>query len=149
MDKNSFLISLSESDKTQFGKEDCANQSRPQKVFSAIWVFESEVNNGGFSQYFLNSLDESASFIREAFETIGAPKTADVCKPAIESAFPAGLPRRFETIRSAGLDFPHETLEKLEPRGQEFFAYPHNLTDLLFDFVGIRKSLGVYPSPEL
>ena len=41
--KNHILISLSESDKTQFGKQDFAQQSTPQKVFSSIWAVESEV----------------------------------------------------------------------------------------------------------
>jgi hypothetical protein len=88
MNKNGILISLSESEKTSFGKKDFALQSRPQKVFSAIWALESEVNNGGFSQYFLNDSRESASFIVEALETIGAPKTADICRRAIAAAFP-------------------------------------------------------------
>jgi Domain of unknown function (DUF4375) len=57
--KNHILINLSSSEKTSFGKEDFADQSLPQKVFSAIWAIESEVNNGGFSQYFLNSSEES------------------------------------------------------------------------------------------
>jgi hypothetical protein len=47
--KNDILIGLSESDKTEFGKEDFAQQSTSQKVFSSIWALESEVNNGGFS----------------------------------------------------------------------------------------------------
>ncbi len=55
MTKNQILIRLSESKNTQFGKEDFSRQSLPQKVFSAIWAVESEVNNGGFSQYFVNS----------------------------------------------------------------------------------------------
>jgi len=36
MNKNGILISLSESEKTRFGKEDFALQSLPQKVFSAF-----------------------------------------------------------------------------------------------------------------
>ena len=76
--KNHILIGLSESDKTKFGKRDFAQQSTPQKVFSSIWALESEVNNGGFSQYFLNSSCETASSVSEALETIGAPKTADI-----------------------------------------------------------------------
>ncbi len=135
MNKNGILISLSESGKTRFGKEDFALQSLPQKVFSAIWAVESEVNNGGFSQYFSNSSAESASFVAEALETIGAPKTADICKRAIAAAFPAGLPRAPEAIRLFAADFPDEILEKLEPLDQEFFAYPHSLTDLLFAYV--------------
>jgi Domain of unknown function (DUF4375) len=135
MNKNGILISLSISDKTRFGKKDFATQSQHQKVFSAIWIVEAEVNNGGFSQYFLNSLDESASFVVEALETIGAPKTANICQRAITVAFPAGLPRKYESIRSAAADFSAETLEKLGSLDQEFFSYPHNLTDLLFAYV--------------
>lgn len=135
MNKNNLLIGLSESENTRFGKEDFALQSLPQKVFSAIWAVESEVNNGGFSQYFFNSSAESAPFVVEALETIGAPKTADICQRAIATAFSAGLPRTPETIRSIAIDFSDEILEKLEPLDQEFFAYPHSLTDLLFGYV--------------
>jgi hypothetical protein len=54
-----------------------AQQSLPQKVFSAIWEVESEVNNGGFAQYFSNDSAESASFVVEALEKIGAPKNCE------------------------------------------------------------------------
>jgi hypothetical protein len=47
MDKNKFLIDLSESDQTDFGRVDFASQSDPQRTFSAIWELESQVNNGG------------------------------------------------------------------------------------------------------
>jgi hypothetical protein len=120
MTKNHILIRLAESEETKFGKEDFARQSVPQKVFSAIWAVESEVNNGGFSQYFLNGSGESTPFVVEALETVGAPKTADICKRAIVTAFPAGLPQSEEAIRSAAGDFPDEVLERLEPLDQEF-----------------------------
>ena len=135
MNKNGILISLSQSGKTSFGKEDFERQTLPQKIFSALWSVESEVNNGGFSQYFFNSSAETASFVVEALETIGAPKTADICKRAIAAAFPGGLPRTPETIRVVAADFSDEILEKLEPLDQGFFKYPHSLTDLLFAYV--------------
>jgi Domain of unknown function (DUF4375) len=133
--KNHILILLSSSDKTSLGKEDFEVQSPPQKVFSAIWEVESEVNNGGFAQYFLNSSAESASFLVEALETVGAPKTAAICKRAIEAAFPTGLPQSFEAIRLAAASFPDEVLAALEPLDNDFFSYPHNLTNLLFSYV--------------
>jgi hypothetical protein len=40
-----------------------------------------------------------------------------------------------EAIRSTAADFPDEVLAMLEPLDQEFFSYPHNLTDLLFAYV--------------
>jgi hypothetical protein len=135
MDKNRILISLSESDKTKFGKQEFAAQSTPQQVFSAIWAIESEVNNGGFSQYFLNGSCETAAFGVEALETIGAPRAADICRRAIAIAFPTGLPSNYDAISEAAAGFSDETLEQLEPLDSEFFKYPDNLTDLLFAYV--------------
>jgi len=147
--KNHILIGLSESPQTKFGKEDFSSQSIAQKVFSALWEVESEVNNGGFSQYFVNSSAESAHFVVDALNMIGAPKTADICKRAIVTAFPAGLPQSEEAIRSAAGDFPDEVLERLEPLDQEFYSYPHNLTDLLFAYVSAHpEEFGALPKPD-
>jgi hypothetical protein len=133
--KNNLLISLSESDKTQFGKQGFATQSIPQQVFSSVWAVEAEVNNGGFSQYFLNDSSETAVFVAKALDTIGAPRTADICRRAIATAFPAGLPSTPKAVSTAAADFPDEVLEQLGALDNEFFAYPHNLTDLLFAYV--------------
>jgi Domain of unknown function (DUF4375) len=135
MNKNSALIDLSESERTKFGKEEFSLQSFPQKVFSAIWAAESEINNGGFAQYFQNASSETAPFVVEAFEAIGAPRTADICRRAVAVAFPNGLPSAPEAISSAAADFTDDITEQLETLDTEFFQYPHNLTDLLFEFV--------------
>ena len=149
MNKNGILIALSESEKTKFGKEGFARQSFPQKVFSAIWAVESEVNNGGFSQYFINSSAESASFVAQALETIGAPKTASICDRAITIAFPGGLPPTEGTIQSVASDFSDNILDRLQPLDQEFIAYPHNLTDLLFAYVTEHpEEFGALPKPD-
>jgi len=76
MAKNEILIELSESEGSKFGKEDFALQSLPQKVFSSVWAVECEVNNGGFSQYFLNSSAETAAFVADALELIDDGKAA-------------------------------------------------------------------------
>jgi hypothetical protein len=149
VDKNGILITLSESTQTDFGKKDFIAQSVPQKVFSAIWAVESEVNNGGFSQYFLNSSCETADFVVQALETIGAPLTADICRRAITLAFPAGLPSDSEEISSAASDFSSETETKLNELDNEFFQYPHNLTELLFAYVSMHPDeFGKLPKPD-
>jgi len=149
MDKNAILIGLSESDRTKFGKDDFETQSVPQRVFSAVWAVESEVNNGGFSQYFLNSSSETAGFVVDALSAIGAPRTADVCSRAIAVAFPEGLLAEPEDISAASESFSDETEEKLDALDQEFFLYPHNLTDLLFTFVSKHpEEFGELPKPD-
>jgi Domain of unknown function (DUF4375) len=149
VNKNSILIDLSESDKTKFGKQDFATQSTPQQVFSSIWAVESEVNNGGFSQYFLNSSCETAAFVAEALDTIGAPSTAAICRRAIATAFPMGLPSTPDAISATAADFSDEVLEQLETLDSEFLEYPHNLTELLFAYVTKHPDeFGELPKPD-
>jgi hypothetical protein len=149
MNKNEILIKLSESEQTKFGKEDFHTQSVPQKVFSSIWAVESEVNNGGFSQYFQNSSAETAPFVVEALSTVGAPRTAQICSRAIACAFPAGLPATPEAISSAAEGIPDDRLNELEVLDGEFMEYPHSLTDLLFDYVSKHpEEFGSVPDPD-
>src|SRR5215469_18466024 len=101
-EKNEILIMLSVSESTAFGKQDFAEQSIPQKVFSSIWALESEVNNGGFSQYFQNCSNETAGFVVDALHLIDAPQTAEICKRALMIAFPLGLPSS-PSFRSMGI----------------------------------------------
>ena len=35
--------------------------SEPERAFVAVWELEAEVNNGGFSQYFFNAFEISAT----------------------------------------------------------------------------------------
>jgi uncharacterized protein DUF4375 len=151
VDKNKALIALSESDKTKVGKEDFAAQSDPQKVFSAIWDLQMEVNNGGFWQYFANSSAETAYFVREALEAIGATKTADICTRAVNIAFPNGLPKTPEEISRLALEDYDKLTHELDALDQEFFRDPSgdNLTELLYDCV-LKNPLefGKPPFPE-
>jgi hypothetical protein len=82
MDKNRYLIELSESLKTDYGKRDFAEQSQEQKVFSAIWELESLVNNGGFQGYFGNAA-ETAKFAPTALLAIGAQQCAAIVEEAL------------------------------------------------------------------
>jgi len=149
MDKNAILIELSESDRTKFGKEEFSAQSIPQKVFSSIWTIESELNNGGFSQYFLNGSCETAGFVAEALDTICAPRTADICRRAIAIAFPSGLPSDHDEISAAAASFSGDTEERLAALDQEFLEYPHDLTNLLFDYVSKHpEEFGDLPKSE-
>jgi hypothetical protein len=149
MDKNGILIALSESDKTMFGKEDFTVQPIPQKVFSAIWSVEAEVNNGGFAQYFFNESRATAGFVAEALEAIEAPATAAICRRAIAAAFPSGLPSDLNTMRIAASDFPSEIEHQLDALDHEFYRYPHNLTELLFAYVSKHpEDFGALPKPD-
>ena len=124
------------------------NRSR-RRLFSAIWAVESEVNNGGFSQYFVNSSCETVPFVVEALETIGAPKTGEICTRAIQVAFPAGLPKDPKAISAAAEEFSDEIEDGLSALDDKFYRYPHDLTTLLFDFVSEHpEEFDELPKPD-
>ena len=149
MDKNRILIKLSASANTSFQKIDFFAQSMPQRVFSAVWAVEAEVNNGGFSQFFCNSSCETAGFVAEALEMIGAPETAEICRRAIAVAFPGGLPSDPETIRSAAANFSDKIEGELNALDVEFYQYPHDLTELLFAYVSMHpEEFGPLSEPD-
>lgn len=135
MDKNEILINLSESSQTEVNKVPFAEQGSLQKIFSAIWMLESEVNNGGFSQYFFNFSGESSGFAVTALQTIHAMRTAEIVERAINAAFPGGLPADPKEIRSAAAEFSDETEDALNALDGEFYLCTDNLTELLFAFV--------------
>src|SRR2546430_17518760 len=77
------------------------------------------------------------------------PKPQIICRRAIMAAFPGGLPRVPESIQSASADFSDDILEALEPLDREFFAYPHNLTELLYTYVGKHpEEFGAVPKAD-
>lgn len=135
MDKNKFLIDLSESEHTDFGKVDFAKQSDEQKVFSAIWTLESEVNNGGFAQYFENDRGETAHFAVAALQRVGAHKCARIVDRAVRAVCGTSLPANPKKWEAVAANLADETREKLEELDSDFYKYPDDLTELLFEFV--------------
>jgi hypothetical protein len=56
-----------------------------QRAIYVTWIVESEVNNGGFTQFYFNSSGELADMGEEAFNTIGAIEFAELMKQANET----------------------------------------------------------------
>ena len=141
MNKNNYLIELAESTRTDFGRVTFSRQSETQKVFSAIWALENEVNNGGFLQYFSNSSGETASFAPTALHHIGAGHCAAIVGQAIRIASVEPLPdsrdERHLVLRSLG----EAARAKLQDLDKQFFAYPDNLTELLFGYVSAHPEV--------
>lgn len=59
--------------------------SKEERYVLAVEALEREVNNGGYSQFFLNSSHEFVDVIEEALIAIGCPRTAALTLRAIES----------------------------------------------------------------
>src|SRR5262245_31305578 len=99
MDKNHFLIDLAIRKRIDHGRIDFAAQSEAEKVFSAVWELEAQVNNGGFILYFYNSDSDIVAHAPTALRAIGASSCADIVGRAI--AVIAPLPPTQDGRRSA------------------------------------------------
>ena len=133
MDKNGWLLDLAESERTEFGRVEFSSQTDAQKVFSAIWDLESQVNDGGFDQYLRNADLDVIEYAPRALREIRATTCASVVESAIQliSQLPVDRHARSKAIDDGGEDVE----ERLNELDSQFFAYPDNLTDLLFAFV--------------
>ena len=139
MDKNHYLIELSESAKTDFGKRGFAQQRHDQKVFSAIWELESLVNNGGFQGYFGNGA-ETASFAPTALNAVGAHQCAAIVEKAL-ALVPAPLPTERDACWKVMHSLPELVAAQFASLDDKFFAYPDDLTELLFAFVAAHPDV--------
>jgi hypothetical protein len=134
-EKNKQLIALSENPAAQFWKVSYQELTAAEKVFVSVWELESEVNNGGFLQYFFNSSGDNAKYCVSALGKIGALNVAALVKQAI-SVFDNGEPSPDSAIRQLQVEnLSGKQKEFLNELDQMFFKHPDNLTELLFDFV--------------
>jgi hypothetical protein len=135
IDKNQYLCELSGHPMARFWRVDFANLTEPERVFAAIWELESEVNNGGFHQFYFNSTGDIAYFTPDALAKIGAKNVAQLVSEA-NSLFPNRCPAREQMLRRQQLQAIGETATNaLENLDDQFYQYPDNLTDLLYDYV--------------
>ena len=136
MDKNTLLIRLSESARTDFGRIPFESQSDPQKVFSSLWDLESHVNNGGFDSYLRYVDSDVIAYAPAALEAIGALACRAIVHKALIllKSLPPTRDEREDALDSLG----EADLTKLETLDEEFYKYPDDLTDLLYNFVAAR-----------
>jgi hypothetical protein len=135
VDKNAALIALAESEDARFWKIDYDQLTIAERAFLCVWELESEVNNGGFLQYYENLAGSRALEAPSALEQIGARKMAAIVRKA-NALFQAESPNADHEARSGQLEgISASAASRLEALDQEFFAYPDDLTDLLYAYV--------------
>jgi len=140
VDKNQYLISLSETLCPLVWDAPLKELSAPEQVIVCVYELEREVNNGGFDQFFRNSPGQYVLETVQALEAIGAPSMAEITRNAVALAFPDGNIPADQDERSDILDAAGETLgEQLSKLDDRFYEYPDDLTELLFSYVQVNR----------
>lgn len=112
------------------GRIDLERHPIPVQVALCMHRLESEVNNGGFHQFFLNSSGEIVPHTLRALSAIGAPGTKRLLEEAIAVAFPSGYPVDPAHIEAALAEID-DVADELEPIDAEFLCYNEPLSDLV------------------
>jgi hypothetical protein len=103
------------------------------EILRLVEMFEGEVNNGGFHQFFYNSAGNETAEIIRALEIIGAVKVAEIVKKAA-GKFPGGMPPRDRTDRQdLLLDRVDPDIKVFEELDQAFYSYPDGLLQGLLE----------------
>jgi hypothetical protein len=136
---NRRLIKLAESPSIRFWRVNYDQLCFAERVFGLIWEFESEVNNGGFYQYFLNSTGALAPQVVDALKAVGAVETAVLAEKALAEV--GNVRWSDDTARKAKINqLSSQVKEKLHELDQALYAHPNDLTDLLYRYVDTHRT---------
>ena len=111
------------------------NLTEAQKNFYFNQKLEIEVNNGGFKQFFVNS---SGAFSHETVTSllaIGANKTAEILRQAIEKFPDKTVPKNRNERIDLLLRIEASAIAAWEELDQMFFAYEENLNFLNLQYI--------------
>lgn len=101
-----------------------------------VWCLDGEIHNGGFDQFFYNSLGDHWSELLGHLDTIGAVTSKKLLAKAV-SIFPNAAPssnrqERFEQLNRLDDDEVEALLSDLD---EEFWRYEDGLAQRVDDFV--------------
>jgi len=120
--------------------EEIERLTESQKIVLLVENLETEINNGGFNQFFFNSSGDFTHETITALKTIKAFKTADIVSKSI-SVWPNQNVPKERVRRQAILENIVEKADVVwNECDEEFYKYEDNITKLLFDYVKANKS---------
>jgi hypothetical protein len=108
--------------------------TKEERYVLAVEALEREVNNGGYSQFFVNSSNEYAGVAEEALRAIGCPKTAAITRDAL-SALDLGGDLTPERMVEAVHPDNEAVLEALAPCDDRYFSNDEPIADRLFEWI--------------
>lgn len=138
-DGTQFAIALSNHVYGRQGPSGLSGLTEAEQTVFCVDGLEREVNNGGFSQFFINSSGEYASETVAALRRIGADHTAGLVERAMEPFGPGGPSRDWEE-RGKQLDEVQKSADSLWMElADAFYEYQDDLTGLMRSYVSARR----------
>lgn len=135
-DVNSFITAMNGwiSRKCDYGNSIEKLSSSELTVYHTMQL-QSEVNNGGFSQYFFNAFGNISEELVPSFKSIGANGTAAICQRALDALgceLPSDREQRRKVLDNLLTDKVNAVLDEYD---KEFYAGNENLEKLTYEFL--------------
>jgi hypothetical protein len=103
-----------------------------EKTFIYIDIFENHTTNGGFEEFFWNSSGQYSHEILEAYEAIGATKTATLIYNAFKVFGEIPIPKDNAFRKKILTDLKSEAWDVLD---QAFYKSKEDIVPLILNFV--------------
>ncbi|MCR5628574.1 DUF4375 domain-containing protein [Eubacterium sp.] len=119
--------------KTDYGEElDGLNEV--EKIVYLVGTLQEEVNSGGFDSFFSSSYGNHWKETKEACDTIGAVKTANMIMEVVK-IYGCDLPKdtedRIDVIEENAPDGYEDKIDAIDER---FYEYEENIDEIIYDF---------------
>ena len=137
--KDMIVMAFEEAIQGKLAREGRESLNTAEMTVLAVEALEREVNNGGYSQFFLNSSAEFAPILVDSLERIDCPKAAAVAQSAIDALELPDL--NVEAIQTAIRIENREREAKLATCDDAFFAYEEDITGGLLAFIRANRDL--------
>jgi len=135
MDSEEYLFSIIEGVQAREMESGLKALSPKEQTLFLVWSLESEINNGGFNQFFFNEAGDHSKETLSALREIGAAHTAALLQKAMAVFGAVGPNSECETRQGQVeqlTDAENDTLAELDIA---FYAYTDNLSERLSQFM--------------
>ena len=102
----------------------------------AVEALEREVNNGGYSQFFLNSAEFAPSIIERLLH-VGCPRTAKTAQAAVAALHVSEV--TVEAIRTAAEEDNEERAIEIASCDERYYESGEPIADKLLDFIKANR----------
>ena len=138
-DPTAFAIALGNHIYQLDGEGDFAGLSEAEQTVYCIDGLERDVNNGGFSQFYLNSSGDQAVETVAALERIGATRMAALVRDANAAFGPSGPARDRDERGTQLLALGDAADAHWQALSAKFWDYPDDLTALVRAYVSAHR----------
>lgn len=134
---------LSEKHPSDYEKEyeTVMSWNKSRQAIYMIWVLESEVNNGGYNQFYFNSSGQFYKHLPEALKLVGALKFADLTERAndtFEKENPKITQHQDGTLEGFSKSYNDNPLNKFDDEFYDLYE-TENLHQIQADFIRKNK----------